>query len=112
MQCPKCGYEFRRFAILRAQKISCPDCKARLEPIGMRSPLLTFFLTMLPVQLASLFRSWGVRPGLAIMVLLACGYLAAWVGVIILWIREARRPRLRERARPQPEIVLNLSGSR
>ena len=109
MQCPKCSYELKRFTTMRSQKLVCPNCKTGLQLVGMYSPLLMLLLSFLPAQLINLFRSYQFRPGPFILTVLGCGYLAAWIAVIVYWIREARRPRLKERKRPEPEIVLNLN---
>jgi hypothetical protein len=110
MQCPKCESELKRFMTMRSQKLACPNCKARLEPAPRRAPLLMFLLCLLPVQMSTLFRLNQYRPGPLVLIMLACGYLAAWIAVVVLGIREARRPALQERKRPEPEIVLNLNG--
>ena len=108
MECPKCAHELKRFATLRSQKLSCPECGARLEPAPMRAPFLMILLAMLPVQLTNLFRSYQSWPGPVGLAVIGAMYLAAWAGLIVLAGREIRGPRLRERLRPRPETVLNL----
>ncbi|HLW55075.1 MAG TPA: hypothetical protein VKW06_19750 [Candidatus Angelobacter sp.] len=111
MQCPKCSSKLERFATLRAARLVCPNCRAALELMPRRAPLLMILLTMVPVQLSSLFRLTQFRPGPWTLASLAAGYLAAWIALIVLAVKEARRPRLRERLRPKPEIVLNLNAA-
>lgn len=109
MQCPKCSRELKRFMTMRSPKPVCPHCKTGLELVALRSPLFMVFLSLLPTQLISLLRSYRIVPGPMTLALLGAGYLAAWIVLVAFWLREIRRPRLKERKRPEPEIVLNLN---
>ena len=101
-KCPSCAHELKTPFFLNVDAwrwLTCPQCKARLEP---KNPRFLPPLTALYLVLLSLGRQ-GHRSAVAAEVLMVV-VAAAMVAMLL-------RPQLQARkALPEPEVTLKIDG--
>jgi prepilin signal peptidase PulO-like enzyme (type II secretory pathway) len=112
MMCPKCGHGVEtphKYQVSAWRRLRCQNCKAKLEPVYSRAPLLIAQLGMVPSAFFPAMRLFGFRPGLFWIGFAFGVFIAALIAVGIFWLWESRHPRLKIGKERKPEIVLNLN---
>src|SRR5258708_952181 len=105
-KCPKCGYDVATpswLSMLAWRLLSCPNCKAGLALVRRAPQLLSSILAVFWLFF------FIVRPNAFLEGMILGGFLVAVLAVGLFRLWEIRRPELKIRKRPKPEIALNLS---
>jgi prepilin signal peptidase PulO-like enzyme (type II secretory pathway) len=112
MGCPNCGHGVEtphKYSVQAWRRLRCPNCKAKLELVYSRTPLLIAQLGIVFMGFFPAMRLLGLRPGLFWIGFAFGVFVAAFLAVCIFSFWESRHPKLRVGKERKPEIVLNLN---
>ena len=108
--CPHCGQLLSTPSLLDMKgwsSLACPACKKKLK---LHYPRRSNSLLLFGIALTLLAQS-RLDPRWLNLLLLAVGLIFSLSALVFL-ILESRRPKLRLKALPRPEVVLNLHNPR